>query len=37
LALGFPFYRASMTMDICFVICAAILGYMSWATLREQA
>jgi hypothetical protein len=37
LALGFPFQKASMLMDVLFVICAAMLGYMSWSTYREQA
>ena len=32
----FPFKRASMTMDVAFVVCAAILGYLSWATFKEQ-
>jgi hypothetical protein len=36
LALGFPFYKASLMMDICFLICALLLGYLSWATYREQ-
>jgi hypothetical protein len=36
LALQFPFSGASRTMDICFVITALILAYLSWTTLREQ-
>ena len=32
----FPFQKASPVMDIGFVICSAVLGYMSWNTLREQ-
>jgi len=36
LVLGFPFSGASMMMDISLVVCGAILGYLSWATLREQ-
>jgi hypothetical protein len=36
LALGFPFRKASVIMDILFVVCAAMLGYMSWTTYREQ-
>lgn len=32
-----PFKRASMVMDIVFIICAAILAYMSWTTLKEQS
>jgi hypothetical protein len=33
--LGFPFGGASKIMDIGFIIAAAILGYLSWSTLRE--
>ncbi len=33
---GFPFDGVSKTMDIGFVVCSAVLGYMSWTTLREQ-
>jgi hypothetical protein len=36
LALQFPFGRASKAMDIAFLICAIVLGYMSWSTFREQ-
>ncbi len=36
LAVGFPFYSASTLMDVMFLICASILGYMSWSTFREQ-
>jgi hypothetical protein len=36
LAVGFPFGRVSPTMSVGFVICAAILGFLSWMTLREQ-
>ena len=36
LAVKFPFQRISTTMDVMFVVCAAGLGYLSWATLREQ-
>jgi hypothetical protein len=36
LALGFPFGRVAPTMDILFLVCAAMLGYMSWSTYREQ-
>jgi hypothetical protein len=35
-ALGFPFDRASVHMDVCFILCALILAYLSWVTLREQ-
>ncbi|HUT11997.1 MAG TPA: hypothetical protein VMY42_15965 [Thermoguttaceae bacterium] len=37
LAIGLPpFNKASMMMDAAFVVCGAILGYLSWTTLREQ-
>jgi uncharacterized membrane protein YwaF len=36
LAVKFPFQRVSLLMDIVFVLCGATLGYLSWATLREQ-
>ncbi len=36
LAVGFPFHRASMTMDIGCLLCSAALGYISWTTLQEQ-
>ena len=36
LAVKFPFQRISMLMDVMFVLCASGLGYISWATLREQ-
>lgn len=36
LILKFPFQRASLAMDVGFVICAAALGYISWTTFREQ-
>ena len=36
LAIAMPFARASMMLDIVFVISAAILAYMSWTTLKEQ-
>lgn len=36
LALKFPFGRASLPMDVAFVICALGLGYLSWSTWREQ-
>ena len=31
-----PFKRASMLMDIGFILSAVGLGYLSWATFREQ-
>jgi hypothetical protein len=36
LALGFPFSRGSLAMDIGMVVCALALGYASWSTLKEQ-
>ncbi|MHB1033838.1 MAG: hypothetical protein ACYC35_02515 [Pirellulales bacterium] len=37
LIVGRPFANASPTMDIGFVVCAAVLGYLSWSTFREQS
>jgi hypothetical protein len=31
-----PFKGASMVMDVGFILCAGGLGYLSWATFREQ-
>jgi hypothetical protein len=36
LALGFPFKRASLTIDIGFVVCSLVLGYLSWTVYRDQ-
>ncbi len=36
LGLGIPFHGASRTADIGFIVCSAILGYLSWSTWREQ-
>jgi hypothetical protein len=36
LALRMPFGRASWIADVGFIICALLLGYMSWTTYREQ-
>ena len=36
LALELPFSRASTSMDVIFLLCAALLGYISWSTYREQ-
>ena len=36
LAVKFPFQRFNTMMDVVFVVCALVLGYLSWATLREQ-
>ena len=37
LVIGFPFQRASQWMDISFLICGAILAYLSWSTFKELA
>jgi hypothetical protein len=37
LAVGLPFKRASIVMDVSLLICAVFLGLISWMTLREQA
>ena len=31
-----PFAAASMTMNVAMIIAGVVLGYVSWATLREQ-
>ncbi len=31
-----PFGGASLLMDISFVVCALILAFVSWTTLKEQ-
>lgn len=31
-----PFQRASLVMDLVFVLCAGVLGFISWTTFREQ-
>jgi hypothetical protein len=36
LAIRFPFGRVNTLMSVCFVVCALVLGYLSWATYREQ-
>jgi hypothetical protein len=36
LAVGYPFGRASMTMDVSVLVCAIVLGLLSWLTFREQ-
>ncbi len=36
LALGIPFDKASMVMDVCFLICAATTAFLGWSTFREQ-
>jgi fructose-specific phosphotransferase system IIC component len=36
LPVGKPFGGVSMVMSIGFLFCAAVLGYLSWSTFREQ-
>jgi hypothetical protein len=36
MAIGVPFRRASMMMDVSLLVCAALLAVLSWFTLREQ-
>jgi hypothetical protein len=36
LAIGIPFNRANTFMDVGFLICTGLLGFLSWTTLREQ-
>ena len=36
LAVGIPFKGANWWMSISFIVFSAILGYLSWSTLREQ-
>ena len=35
LAVKVPFQRFSIMMDASFVVCALLLGYMSWSTMKE--
>jgi hypothetical protein len=35
LAMGFPFLRESLVMDIASVVCSLMLGYISWSTMRQ--
>ncbi len=35
LAIGVPFQKASIMMDIIFLVSAAGLGYISWTTLKD--
>ncbi len=35
LAVGIPFSGAHTLMDIAFLICALLLGYLSWNTLQD--
>jgi len=36
LAIKFPFERVSLAMDIVAIVCAGILGFLSWTTYKEQ-
>ncbi len=36
LAIGAPFDRVSKLMDLGFVVCSIVLGYLSLSTFREQ-
>jgi hypothetical protein len=37
LAVGIPFSKAGgWLVDLLFLLCAGMLGYMSWSTYREQ-
>ena len=31
-----PFQKASILLDVLFILSAAALGYLSWTTLKEQ-
>lgn len=36
ISMGVPFHGASSMLDITFIVCAVLVGYLSWATFREQ-
>lgn len=36
LALGWPFNKSSLFVDISLVVSALVLGFLSWSTFREQ-
>jgi len=36
LAISFPFAKANAMMDMVFIVCAGVLGYLGWAAYREQ-
>lgn len=36
LAIGIPFTKANIPMDISAIVCAGILGFLSWSTYKEQ-
>ena len=31
-----PFKLSNMTFNIVFILCSAVLGYLSWVTYKEQ-
>jgi hypothetical protein len=35
LAVGIPFNKASLAMDIAFVVCSLGLAFLSWSTLKD--
>ena len=35
LIVGYPFGKASLLMDIAFVICSIALGYIGWNTWKD--
>ena len=37
LLLKIPFGGVDWLLDVCFILCSGVLGYLSWTTLREQA
>jgi hypothetical protein len=36
LAIRVPFNRTNLLMDVGFLACSLILGFLSWSTLRER-
>jgi hypothetical protein len=36
LAVAIPFGRDNLWMDIGLTVCSIIMGYLGWATLRQQ-
>ncbi len=36
LAIKVPFGRVNTAMDVGFIVCSAMLGYLSWTAIREQ-
>jgi hypothetical protein len=35
LIVGIPFRKASVAMDIAFIVCALGLAFLSWSTLKD--